>query len=60
MRGLTAASQPRLLYGGTGVLLVVLGVALAVANHDWIPLIFAALGALFIGLGVIAERRSRG
>jgi hypothetical protein len=57
MRGITVASRPGPYFGTTGTLLLVLGIALAVTNDDWIPLLFAALGAVLLVMAVVAERR---
>jgi hypothetical protein len=38
------------------VLFVALGIALAIANDDWIPLLIAALGVVFIAMALIALR----
>jgi hypothetical protein len=56
MRGLTVASQPGPFFGTTGVLLVALGVALAIADDDWIPLLIAALGVVFLAMALVARR----
>lgn len=60
MRGMTIASQPGPFLGATGVLLLALGIALAIANDDWIPLLIAALGAVFVAMALIARREAPG
>jgi hypothetical protein len=57
MRGITVASRPGPYFGAMGTLLLVLGIALAVTNDDWIPLLFAAIGAVLLVMAVVAERR---
>ena len=56
MRGITVASQPGPFFGIIGVLFVALGIALVVANDDWIPLLIAALGVVFIAMALISRR----
>jgi hypothetical protein len=60
MRGLTVASRPGPFLGGMGMLLIALGVVLAVANDDWIPLIFAAMGTGFVVMALVARRQATG
>ena len=56
MRALTKASRPDLAFGASGLLLVGFGAAAAISLDDWILLFIAALGALFVGLALLARR----
>jgi len=60
MRGMTAASRPGPFFGVTGALLIALGVFLALANDDWIPLLIAGLGAVLVVMALVAQRETTG
>jgi hypothetical protein len=57
MRGMTVASRPGPFLGVSGGLLAAIGIVLAVQDDDWVPLLLAGLGVVFIVMALIAERR---
>jgi hypothetical protein len=60
MRGMTVASRPGPFLGGMGALLVAVGVGVAVVYDDWIMLFIAAMGAGFIAMALVAQRKTTG